>query len=87
MKMSFDKGKIVEVSASIVQKTVDTSKKVAHDTKKNLGSAIERAKSEALLRKLKKLNPIFPDKYKSKEFNLPNMIMIVDDAVRRGNKL
>ena len=39
------------------------------------------------MRKLKKLNPVFPDQYKSAEFNLPNIIMIVDDAVRRGNKL
>lgn len=87
MKINFDKRKIAEVTTGIVQKTVDTSKKVAHDAKNNMGSAIQKAKSEALLRKLKKLNPVFPDQYKSKEFNLPNMIMIVDDAVRRGNKL
>lgn len=44
-------------------------------------------KSDALLRKLKKLNPVFPDQYQSEAFNIPNMIMIVDDAVRRGIKL
>lgn len=87
MKINFDKKKIVEATSGIVQKTVDTSKKVAADTKKNLDSAIEKAKNESLIRKLKKLNPVFPDKYQSKEFNLPNVIMIVDDAVRRGDKL
>lgn len=87
MKINFDKKKIAEATAEIVQKTVDTSKKVAFDTKKNVGNVIERAKSDSLLRKLKKLNPVFPDKYQSEEFNIPNMIMIVDDAVRRGIKL
>lgn len=87
MKINFDKKKLAEATAEIVQKTVDTSKKVASDTKKNVGNVIERAKSDALLRKLKKLNPVFPDQYQSEEFNIPNMIMIVDDAVRRGIKL
>ena len=87
MKINFDKKKIAEATTGIVQKTVDTSKKVAHDTKKNMENALQKAKSDALIRKLKKLNPVFPDQYQSNEFNLPNMIMIVDDAVRRGNKL
>ena len=87
MKINFDKKKLAEATAEIVQKTVDTSKKVASDTKKNVGNVIERAKSDALLRKLKKLNPVFPDQYQSEAFNIPNMIMIVDDAVRRGIKL
>ena len=87
MKINFDKKKLAEATAEIVQKTVDTSKKVASDTKKNVGNVIERAKSDALLRKIKKLNPVFPDQYQSEEFNIPNMIMIVDEAVRRGIKL
>lgn len=87
MKINFDKKKLAEVTADFAQKTVDISKKVASDTKKNVGSAIEKARSESILRKLKKLNPIFPEKFQSEDFNLPNMIMIVDDAVRRDNKL
>lgn len=87
MKIGLDKKKIAEATSNILKKTVDTSKKVATDTKKNVGNAIEKAKADSLMRKLKKLNPVFPEQYKSEEFNLPNMIMIVDDAVRRGNKL
>lgn len=87
MKINFDKKKLAETTAEIVQKTVDTGKKVAVGTKKNVENAIEKAKSDALLRKLKKLNPVFPEQYQSEMFNLPNIIMIVDDAVRRGNKL
>lgn len=87
MKIIFDKEKIAETTADLMQKTVDTSKKVVAGTKKSVGSAIEKAKNDSLMRKLKKLNPIFPEQYKGTEFNLPNIIMIVDDAVRRGNKL
>ena len=32
---------------------------------------------------MKKYNPIFPEQYWSENFNIPNMIAIVDDAVRR----
>lgn len=44
----------------------------------------EKNKNEALLRKIKKYNPLFPETYMSEAFNLPNMIQIVDDAVRHG---
>lgn len=87
MKINFDKKKITEATAGIVQKTVDTGKKVAVGTKKNVESAIEKVKNDSLSRRLKKLNPIFPEQYQSTEFNLPNMITIVDDAERREEKL
>lgn len=87
MKINLDKEKLAETTTNLVKKTVDTGKKVASGTKKSVENAIEKAKNDSLLRKLKKLNPVFPKQYKSNEFNLPNMIMIVDDAVRRGNKL
>lgn len=43
-----------------------------------------KAKNESYLRRLKKYNPLFPDTYQSETFNIPNMIMIRDDAERRG---
>lgn len=76
-----------EILTGAVQKTIDTSKKVALSTKENIANAIGKAKSSFLMKKLKKLNPVFPKDFESEEFNLPNVIMIVDDAVRRGNKL
>lgn len=87
MKINFDKKKITEATAGIVQKTVDTGKKVAVGTKKNVESAIEKVKNDSLAKKLKKLKPVFPEQYQSENFNLPNMITIVDDAVRRDEKL
>ncbi|MGM9619515.1 MAG: hypothetical protein ACI3W8_06765 [Oscillospiraceae bacterium] len=34
--------------------------------------------------RVKKFNPIFPDQYRGADFNIPNLIQIVDDAVRKG---
>lgn len=42
MKINFDKKKIAEATVGIAQKAGDTSKKVASDTKKNVGNVIER---------------------------------------------
>jgi hypothetical protein len=87
MKSNFENKIKKEAIAEMFQKTVDAGKKVALSTKENVVSAIEKAKSAALMNKLKKLNPVFPQQYESEEFKLPNVVMIVDDAVRRGNKL
>ena len=53
-------------------KTVDASKK-----------ALEQVKKNAHDKKVKKYNPLFPEDFKSSEFHIPNIIQIVDDAVRR----
>ena len=45
---------------------------------------VEKSKADSYARRMKKYNPLSPDQYKSDIFNLPNIIMIVDDAVRRG---
>lgn len=79
--MENNKKKSSEILSGLMQKTVDISKKAASEAKINIGNAIEKAKNDSLQKKLKKLNPVFPEQYKSKKFNLPNMIMIVDDAV------
>ena len=87
MKLNIQ-SKIPKVSITkLVQKSVDVGKKVVSSTKENVSCTIEKAKSAALMNKLKKLNPVFPQQFESEEFKLPNIIMIVDDAVRRGNKL
>lgn len=85
--MEDNKKKGSEILSGLMQKTVDISKKAAQDAKTNIGNAIEKARIESIQKKLKKLNPVFPDRYKSKDFDLPNMIMIVNDAERRDNKL
>lgn len=94
MKIGFDKKKSAEVLATIAQGTTDLGKKVAEGvksgtatvvekTKVNAAAVVEKTKNEAYARRLKKFNPLFPDKYNDESFNLPNIIVIVDDAVRK----
>lgn len=54
---------------------------VAENVQKSAKDFAEKSKNDEYERKIKKYNPLFPDKYHSTEFNLPNMIVIVDDAV------
>ena len=84
MKIEFDKKKSAEALSGLLQNTVAIGKKVAADTKVGVNAMVEKSKNDSYARRLKKLNPLFPDQFKSEGFNLPNIIMIVDDAVRRG---
>ena len=84
MKIEFDKKKSAEALSGLVQSTVDFSKKAAADAKVGVAAMVEKSKADSYARRMKKYNPLFPDQYKSESFNLPNIIMIVDDAVRRG---
>lgn len=87
MKINFDKQKGTKLVTNLVNNTVDLSKKVATSTKDNVTNLVEKTKQRSIERKLKKLNPLFPEEFNSAEFKLPNMIMIVDDAVRRDIEL
>ena len=94
MKVEFDKKKSAEVLAAVAQGTAGIGKKVAEGvksgtttvvekTKVNAVAVVEKTKSDAYARRLKKFNPLFPEQYNDKTFNVPNIIMIVDDAVRK----
>ena len=84
MKIEFDKKKSVEALSTLAQNTVDLGKKVVADTKVGVTAMVEKSKADEYARRLKKYNPLFPEQYQSASFNLPNIIVIVDDAVRRG---
>lgn len=84
MKIEFDKKKSMEALTGLVQSTVDFGKKTAADAKIGVATMVEKSKADSYARRMKKYNPLFPEQYKSENFNLPNIIMIVDDAVRRG---
>ena len=84
MKFDFDKDKLTKATSSFMQGTVDFGKKAANNAKNNVTMMVEKSKADGRARKIKKYNPIFPEQYKSDSFNLPNLIIIVDDAVRRG---
>ena len=84
MKIEFDKKKSAEAISGLVQSTVGFGRKAAADAKVGVAAIVEKSKADSYARRMKKYNPLFPDQYKSESFNLPNIIMIVDDAVRRG---
>ena len=75
--------KTSEVFSNIWSKTTDISKKTVDGIQKGAKAFSEKSKAERIERKLKKLDPITPKDFKSKQFNLPNIIKIVDDAERR----
>ena len=83
-----EKKKKSEVFAGIMHKAADigkdVGKKVADGVQSGTKTLAETAKSNSYTWKMKKYNPVFPEQYWSKDFYIPNMIVIVDDAVRRG---
>ena len=64
-------------------KAVDAGKKVAVNVQTTAHNLGEKAKSDGYTRRMKKYNPLFPQEFFSENFKLPNMIVIVDDAVRK----
>ena len=79
-----DNEKATGTLQGFVQKASAVGKKAVDGMQKGVKDLSEKSKSDALQRKIKKYNPLFPEVYQSSSFNLPNMIQIVDDAVRRG---
>lgn len=84
MKIEFDKEKSTKAISGLVKGTVDFSKKAALSAKSSVATMVEKSKEDSYARRMKKYNPLFPEQYSSDSFNLPNMIIIKDDAVRRG---
>ncbi len=83
MKIDLDFKKGKQAVNNALQKTADAGKKASASVKEKAKQLSDKTKNDSYLRKLKKYNPLFPDKYFSEEFNKPNMIVVVDDAVRR----
>ena len=75
---------ILKKASDLGAKTVDLGKKAADGIQSGAKALSEKAKNDTYLKRMKKYNPIFPKDYKSKNFHIPNMIMIRDDAERRG---
>lgn len=84
MKKSLDIKKGAEAITDVLRKTGEMGKKASVSIQKSAKELSEKSKNDSYLRRMKKYNPLFPEKYHSEEFNIPNMIVIVDDAVRRG---
>ena len=84
MKINIDTKKGKETLSKVLQKTSDVGKKAVSDIQQSAKDLSEKAKNDSYARRLKKYNPLFLEKYQSESFNIPNMIMIRDDAERRG---
>ena len=84
MKITIDTKKGAEAVSGLLQKTSDLGKKTVSDVQAGAVALSEKAKQDSYMRRLKKYNPLFPDVYHSENFNLPNMIMIRDDAERKN---
>lgn len=77
MKINIDPRKGADMIA-------DFGKTAAEKAQEGAKFLADKTKDDAYQRRLKKYNPLFPDVYQSEIFNIPNMIVIVDDAVRKG---
>lgn len=74
-----------EFISKIIQKTTNTGRNALEEVQKNVSKISEKIKEDKVSRQLKKYNPIFSEQFFDKSvFNIPNVIEIVDDAVRRG---
>ncbi|MBQ7357711.1 MAG: hypothetical protein IJW65_03135 [Clostridia bacterium] len=82
--MSDNEKKTSDKFANFLSKASDVGKKAAVGIQKGAHVVSEQTKKTIHEQKMKKYNPLFPKQYKSKDFHLPNMIKIVDDAERRG---
>ena len=83
MKNNEEKQNGKEKFSNILQKASDIGKKVADNVQKGTQALAEKAKNDQYDRRMKKYNPLFPKEFKSKNFHLPNIIQIIDDATIR----
>lgn len=84
MKNDEEKKNGKEKISNILQKASDIGKKVADIVQKGTQALAEKAKISQHDYKMKKYNPLFPKEFKSKNFHLPDIIQIRDDAERRN---
>ena len=73
-----------EKFSNFMSKASDISKKAADEIQKGAKNLSEQTKKSLHEQKIKKYNPLFAEKFHSEEFNIPNVIKIVDDAERRN---
>lgn len=84
MKLNFDTKKGAETFSNLLQKATDVGKNAVVAVQEGAIAMSEKARQDSYLRRMKKYNPLFPDEYTDATFLMPNMIVIVDEAVRRG---
>lgn len=82
MKIDLQKG--ARQVGNVLGKAAEIGRKAADETREGAQSILARAQEENVKAQIKKYNPVFPSQYEAADFNLPNLVMIVDDVVRKG---
>lgn len=77
------KNKAKETLTNLWQKATDVAKKAASEVQSGVNTLSEKAQKNFHEKRVEKYRPLFAKEYKSKSFKIPNVIEIVDDAVRR----
>lgn len=82
--MENNENKQKKAFADFMSKASEISKKTAVKIQEGAETFSEQTKKSLYEQRMKKYNPLFKETFRSKQFRLPNVIEIVDDAVRRG---
>ena len=72
-----------EKFAKFLNKATDFTKKAADNIQKSAKDLSDQTQKALLEQRIKYYNPLFKEKFFSEDFNIPNIIKIVDDAERR----
>ncbi len=72
---------------NIWKKTAGLGKKMVLGVQNTAKTVTEHTKMNIRDKQLKKYNPLSAEKFFSKDFNIPNIVEIVDDAIRRDIKV
>ena len=84
MAFNLDPKKGSEKFSNLLQKATEVGKSAAESAQKGAVALSERVKDERYQERLKKYNPLFPDEYAAANFVMPLVIVVADEAVRRG---
>ena len=75
--------KAKETLTNFWQKTSEAAKKAASEVQKGAVAFSEKRQQTQYEKQVKKYRPLTEEEFKSSKFKIPNIIEIVDDAVRR----
>ncbi|MBQ7292002.1 MAG: hypothetical protein IJW76_09850 [Clostridia bacterium] len=78
-----DNNKSKKAFQDFMNRASDIGKKAADEIQKGAKNLSEQTKKTIYEQRMKKYNPLFKEIFKSKQFKIPNVIEIVDDAIRR----
>lgn len=83
MKKNEEKSENKFTMSNLIHKASDVGKKAVENIQSSAKAISERNKASNLNKRIERYNPLFSDEYNSESFKIPNVIAIVDDAIRR----